>query len=274
MASFLLTCSKRSVDGNRSEKEMLMKSGKLFEFKSPISVGKHQVNKPQTHTQTSIGFPGLVVNLYNVYLFSTRKSLRTPYGYLTLSRCIANSYVLLTFICYVAPTEIVNHIVGSSSFASLVGNLTGAPCISIIAVQTFLAVHRLLAAFRPISYQKTFGFTTLTMVQLCFSWLWGAGVVTFWEVAPRQYNCSYVFDVASISWIDNCPPIFLTATITIPVYTSSGLVIAINILILCKLLALNNRLGFATKTDRKRSERHIKRMAIQASDLSYHTCLI
>ncbi|RCN33899.1 hypothetical protein ANCCAN_20261 [Ancylostoma caninum] len=77
------------------------------------------------------------------------------------------------------------------------------------------------------------------MVQLCFSWLWGAGVVTFWEVAPRQYNCSYVFDVASISWIDNCPPIFLTATITIPVYTSAGSVIAINILILCKLLALN-----------------------------------
>ncbi|KAL6742129.1 hypothetical protein Aduo_015317 [Ancylostoma duodenale] len=210
-----------------------------------------------------IGCPGLLVNLYNIYLFSTKKSLRTPYGYLTLSRCIANSYVLLTFICYVAPTEIVNHVVGSSSFASLVGNLTGAPCISIIAVQTFLAVHRLLAAFRPISYQKAFGCTTLTMVQLCFSWLWGAGVVTFWEVAPRLYNCSYVFDVASISWMDNCPPMFLSLTITIPVYISAGLVIVINILILCKLLALNSRLEFATKTDRIRSERRIKRMAIQ-----------
>ncbi|EYB91128.1 hypothetical protein Y032_0210g2143 [Ancylostoma ceylanicum] len=156
-----------------------------------------------------------------------------------------------------------NHVVGSPSIASLVGNLTGAPCISIIAVQTFLAVHRLLAAFRPIDYQKSFGCTKLTMVQLCFSWIWGAGVVTFWEVAPRQYNCSYEFDVASISWFDNCPPFFLTITITIPVYTSAGLVIVINVLILCKLLAINSRLEFATKTDRIRSERRIKRMVIQ-----------
>ncbi|CAJ0604353.1 unnamed protein product [Cylicocyclus nassatus] len=101
---------------------------------------------------SKVGIPGLLVNLFNVYLFLTTKSLRTPYGHLTISRCIANAHKKTTYAM-------------SDSKRKSDRRIIRIVIQGIIQDSTFL-LETLVFTFAPVIVESTTG------IFVCYSLIW------------------------------------------------------------------------------------------------------